>query len=133
MKRGRLALPCTFAFTLLLLGTATTARGQWMDFTLDPALGRRPTFGLGGFISNGFGYGAYGPRGYGYYTGLYFPPNDLSNGPSPYYSPLYSALAAAPSPNAPTGPAGWALRPSLPFTGRKNVHLFHRHHGKDDR
>ncbi len=129
MTRGLLALTCSLAFTALLLGPATTARAQWMDVVIDPALGPYPTFGPGGFLSNGFGYGAYGPRGWGYYPGLYYPGNDLSNGPSPYYSPLYSALAAAPSSNAPPGPAGWALRPSLPFTGRSRMRewIHHRH------
>lgn len=130
MNRGSLLVCLAMSLPLV---TSSNARGQWMDAIIDPALGRNPTFGPGGFISNGFGYGAYGPRGYGYYTGLYVPPNDLSNGPSPYYSPLYSAMAAAPSPNAPTGRAGWALRPSLPFTGQRNVGIFHRHSGKEDR
>lgn len=126
MKHGRLALPCALG-ALFLLGPAATSRGQFSEIVIDPALGSRPTFGPGGYLSSGFGYRGYGPLGQdrGYYPGLYIPPNDLGNGPSPYYSPLYSALAAAPGPDAPTGRAGWAPRPSLPFTGR-HIRLFHR-------
>src|SRR3954454_15638184 len=111
-------------------GVTATTRGQFSDVVIDPALGHRPTFGPGGYISNGNSYGAYGPRGYGYYTGLYLPPNDLGNGPSPYYSPIFSAMVGAPSPNAPTGRAGWRLSPSLPFTGRTNLRLFRRQRGQ---
>jgi hypothetical protein len=112
----------------VVLGCADGARAQFGDVVIDPALGPRPIFGPGGFISNGNGYGAYGPRGYGYYTGLYFPPNDLGNGPSPYYSPIYNAMAVMRPADVPYPGgerAGWALRPSLPFTGRR-VPLFHR-------
>jgi hypothetical protein len=112
---------------LFVVGCASLASAQFNDVVIDPALGSRPIFGPGGFISNGNGYRAYGPAGFGgYYTGRYYPGNDLGNGPSPYYSPIYSALAAAPSPNAPTGRAGWAFRPSLPFTGKRNYRLFRR-------
>jgi hypothetical protein len=111
--------------TMLFL--STTAKAQFGDVTIDPALGMRPVFGPGGYIGNGFGYGVPGPNGPGYMPGLYLPPNDLGNGPSPYYSPIFSAMAAAPNPNAPDmGPAGWKLRPSLPFTGKRNFRLFRR-------
>lgn len=115
---------CRFALALAfgLLGPAAVSKAQWSEFTIDPALGPYPTFGPGGYISNGFGYRSLGPGGYGpYYPGLYFPPNDMSNGPDPAYSPLYSALIAAPPPNAPSDLASWRLAPSLPFTGNSRV------------
>jgi hypothetical protein len=81
--------------TVVLLGWATPARAQF-DFAIDPP-GYSPPSGRGGFGYSGFGYGAYGPRGYGYYTGLYLPPT--GNGPSGYYSPIFSsAMMGAPRP-----------------------------------
>ncbi len=121
---GDAPLPRRLLPLALLLLAAGPARGQWSEVVIDPALGNRPTFGPGGYLSNGFGYGAYGPRGYGYYPGLYVPPNDMHNGPGPAYSPLYSALAAAPPPDARSDRASWAVRPSLPFTGRSAVREF---------
>lgn len=117
MMRWTFAL--AVGFGLGFLGRGTGARGQFTEVTIDPALGPYPTFGPGGSISNGFGYRSFGPGGYGpYYTGLSFPPNDRHNGPSPAYSPIFSALIAAPPPDAPSDPASWRPRPSLPFTGR---------------
>lgn len=83
---------------LLVLGVnpPVWAQAPNGEIQVDPALGRRPIFGPGGFLSNGNGSTAQGPRGPGYYTGLYQAPNDLSNGPSPYYSPLYTAIEAGP-------------------------------------
>src|SRR5262249_43394490 len=59
--------------TLAVLVVGPAARAQFNEVVIDPALGRRPIFGPGGYIANGNGYGAFGPRGYGYYTGLYYP------------------------------------------------------------
>jgi hypothetical protein len=116
------------ALALGLLGPAAATRAQYSEFTIDPALGPYPTFGPGGYISNGFGYRSFGPGGYGpYYPGLYFPPNDMQNGPGPAYSPLYSALIAAPPPDAPSDPASWRLRPSLPGTGRSALREWLQH------
>ena len=111
------------ALVLLSLGLAAPASAQFGGVIIDPSRGPRPTLGPGGYITGGFGYGAYGPGGYGSYPGLYIPPYSNSNGPSPYYSPIFNALAAMPPADAPyAGPggerAGWALRPSLPLTGR---------------
>lgn len=102
---------------------ANPAKAQIGDVVIDPRLGSRPVFGPGGYIGNGLGYGVGG----GYLPGLYIPGNDQGNGPSPYYSPIWSAMAAAPDPNAPDmGRAGWKVRPSLPFTGKRNFRLFRR-------
>lgn len=56
----------------------------------DPS-GRR----LGWMVSNGFGYGANGPRGVGYYTGLNAPPFS-EDGQSPYYNPIFNSLNTGP-------------------------------------
>ncbi|HEU5116953.1 MAG TPA: hypothetical protein VFT74_09790 [Isosphaeraceae bacterium] len=124
MRRGIVLV----VFGLFL--SPAVGRAQFTEFTIDPRLGPLPTFGPGGYISNGNGYST--PNGT-YWPGLYFPPNDLGNGPSPYYSPLYSALAAAPRmtreewlyrvPGAPQSVdrAGWRVDPSLP-----DLHLFRK-------
>ncbi len=107
-----------------LLGTTIAARGQ--------APGAGPFFGTGGYLGSGYGLGSYGAMGYGYYAGVSSYPVGIGNGPSPYYSPVFNMMAVAPDANKPyTGPggerAGWAIRPSLPFTGTRNIRLFHRH------
>lgn len=50
---------------------------------------------LGWAVSNGFGYGAIGPRGPGYYTGLNVRPFN-EDGQSPYYSPIFNSLNTGP-------------------------------------
>lgn len=119
----------------LMVAGSGVSEAQFTEFTIDPRLGPLPTFGPGGYISNGNGYS--GPNG-AYWPGIYMPGNDLGNGPSPYYSPLYSALNAAPRPRMtyeqwlfrvpghpqsrlPEDRAGWRLDPSLP-----DLHLLHR-------
>lgn len=125
--RPRIWLSLLF-FGLFLAPAVSQA--QFTEFNIDPRLGPLPTFGPGGFISNGNGYSA--PDGT-YWPGLYLPPNGLGNGPSPYYSPLYSAMAAAPRMSReewlyrvpgyprPVDWSGWRLDPSLP-----GLHLFNR-------
>lgn len=113
---------------LAVLWFPSAAHAQNPSTYIDPSLGPYPTFGPGGFIGNGFGYGIAGPRGLGYVPGLYFPGNGTNNGPSPFYSPVFNGLPGAPPFDAPDlGRAGWALRPSLPFTGRTYIHIFRRH------
>ena len=87
-----------------LLCLPAAARGQFIEYDIDPALGSQPTFGPGGYIANGKGYGIVTSRGRGYMPGLYFPGDDTSNGPSSYYSPIWSAMAAAPRPRPPAPP-----------------------------
>ena len=67
-------------------------------------------FGPNGLGYSGFGYTTPGPRGNGYYTGLYLPPYD--GGPSPDYSPIWSSIAAAPGPD-PTARPVFAGDPPL--------------------
>lgn len=108
----RRALPALALGAALL--SASAAHGQFFDVVIDPGLGNRPTFGPGGYISNGFGYEVYGPKGRGYMPGLYVPPNDLGNGPSPYFSPIFNTLGARPL-NAPAA----APRPAVSPRGRR--------------
>jgi hypothetical protein len=119
-------LPALALGALLLLAFPTPSRAQFAEVQIDPALGNRPTFGPGGYLSNGFGYNANGPRGLGYYPGLYNPPFTNGSEPSPYYSPIWNSITTIP-PIDPryTGPgarAGWAISPSLPFTGTSHFH-----------
>ena len=74
------------------LAAAGEARAQY-SFAPDPP-GVNPALGNGPMGYSGFGYSARGPRGVGYYTGLYVPPYD--GGPSEAYNPIFSALNAAP-------------------------------------
>lgn len=84
-------------FGALLLLPSAAAHAQFFEVNVDPALGRKPIFGPGGYLSPSTnGYEINRPRGQGYMPGLYFPGDDVGNGPSPYYSPLYSALTMAP-------------------------------------
>lgn len=48
---------------------------------------------------SGHGYGGYGPKGYGYWTGLALPPDDIGHGPSGAFSPIFSSLVATPKDN----------------------------------
>lgn len=127
----RFVLLRKLALLTILLGLVNSASGQFIDAVIDPARGPRPIVGPGGYVTGGFGFSAYGPGGYGFYPGLYIPPNDLGNGPSPYYSPVFNAMAGIPPIDQPyRGPggerAGWAFRPSLPFTGKSVIHRFIR-------
>ena len=83
MKPAAIAvfLGCTFALS-------TEARAQ------QPASWGWLGAGPNGYGYSGFGYSAPGPRGLGYYTGTYVGPFD--GGPSPYYSPIFSAMVNAP-------------------------------------
>lgn len=113
----------------LLLGVAWTALGEteaWGQFTvgIDPP-GYVPGGGPGiGY--NGFGYGAYGPRGYGYYTGLPDMGYYGGGGPSAYFSPVFSSMAAAPRDRSyssayvpPGGRSNWPVSaPPPPRSGR---------------
>lgn len=132
-RAARRALPATFFLAgLMLAATATEARAQFQEFVVDQALGPGRYFGPGGMIGNGFGYRSYGPGGYGgYYTGLYYPGDDSSNGPSPYYSPLYSAMAAAPRDTSyPWGIGGsMPASPPRPSGGRPFGGLFRGRNG----
>ncbi len=85
-------------FGAFLLVASSAAEAQYFEVNVDPALGRKPIFGPGGYLApTDNGYGINRPRGQGYMPGLYFPGDDLGNGPSPYYSPIYSALTMAPA------------------------------------
>jgi hypothetical protein len=83
-----------WAVLALVLG-AGGARAQVPDVVGaatpgDPS-GRR----LGWMVSNGFGYGAIGPRGPGYYTGLDMRPFN-EDGQSVYYNPIFNSLNTGP-------------------------------------
>jgi hypothetical protein len=84
---------------VVVLGVGATARAQVPDVVgVDPP-GYTPGRGLGWRISNGFGYRAVGPRGPGYYTGLYTPTLN-EDGQSPAYSPIFSSLNTGPGTRA---------------------------------
>jgi hypothetical protein len=112
-------------------GITAPARAQ-LAIGIDP-----PGFVPGGgpgFGWLGFGYGINGPRGAGYLTPLpdlgYY---NAGGGPSPYYSPVFNAMPAAPADRQTTyrssryvppggvarpGPAPAAARPRRGFLGR---------------
>ena len=107
-------------FGALMLLPSTVAHAQFFEVNVDPALGRKPIFGPGGYLApTGNGYGINRPRGQGYMPGLYFPGDDFSNGPTSAYSPLYSSLAVAPADRR--DPAN-----DLPRRSRLS-RFFHRH------
>lgn len=76
------------------LGVAP-ARAQVPDVIGVPAPGDPGGRELGWRVSNGFGYGAIGPRGYGYYPGLYTPTFN-EDGQSPAYNPIFNSLETGP-------------------------------------
>lgn len=82
---------------LLATEFSATAAAQFTISTDPPSFvpGGGPGIGW-----SGFGYGAYGPRGYGYYTPLpelgYY---NEGGGPSGFYSPIFNAMPAAPAAN----------------------------------
>ena len=89
------------AGSLLVFLCVASDRAQAQLIGIDP-----PSFtpGMGpGLGWNGFGYGIDGPRGRGYLTPLpdlgYY---NAGGGPSPYYSPIFNALPAAPPNRQPT-------------------------------
>jgi hypothetical protein len=83
----------------LVLAASEAAPAQVPDVIgIDPP-GYTPGRGLGWRISNGFGYGTMGPRGRGYYTGLYTPTLN-EDGQSPAYSPIFNSLNAGPGTRA---------------------------------
>jgi hypothetical protein len=95
----------------LVLLIAGWAQAQVPDVIgVDPP-GYTPGRGLGWRISNGFGYGAIGPRGPGYYTGLYTP-TFSEDGQSPAYSPIFNSLNAGP------GTRAYTSRYAPPATSR---------------
>jgi hypothetical protein len=59
-------------------------------------------------VGNGFGYGAFGPRGYGYYTGLDMRPFN-EDGQSTYYSPIFNSLNTGPGSYVPPSKRGTSL------------------------
>jgi hypothetical protein len=90
----RLAQGIVFGAFLFLASSA--AEAQFFEVNVDPALGRKPIFGPGGYpapTGNGYGINRNGRQGY--MPGLYFPGDGLGNGPSPYYSPIYPSLSVA--------------------------------------
>lgn len=95
---------------LAALAQARSARAQF-SFAIDPP-GSSPGVRPNGFHYSGFGYTAIGPKGPGYYVGLYTPPYD-GGGPSPYYEPIFNSVAGTPGGgwDAPTSYTGLNLRP----------------------
>lgn len=101
----RLALLCGLA---LALSPAAPARGQW-------------------FFGASSDYAYSGP--YAGYSPIWAYPTDLSNGPSPYYSPIFnSAAASRPRPNLEPSPYARSpldlLRFNRPSPGHRKHGLF---------
>ena len=105
---GRLVLMIVMGLLAALTGVRQ-AQAQY-SFAIDPP-GSSPGVTPNGFHYSGFGYTANGPRGSGYYTGLYTPPYD--GGPSPYYGAIFNSVAGTPGGgwDAPTTYTGLNLRP----------------------
>jgi hypothetical protein len=117
MSMPRLVVPAALLF-FASIGVVAPAHGQ-LGIALDrPSWDPGSNFGRpGGFHASSFGYGVYGPRGFGYYTPLYLPGHDNFTGPSPAYDPAIGSLLGAPrgslgNPNTfpvpPAPPLPWA-------------------------